>query len=212
MGHKSVGQFFKDMCGVDHWQTVFMKVLFLIDAAWMVTGMIVQVSYLRMQANNEGAPGVAAELSGMFMLLGHMGTLATLYCFVSKMEHNISPPWGKSWWLLVSLGFDVRGIEDVFYTANTGSLFTTPQQAYLYTMVCVALAIDFTTILIYVITKFSSNYGSGSKDEGLMAGAEDMVQSANGLTYVSGTTPGVIMARYASVPGQKIDHRPSRKE
>lgn len=208
MGHKSFREFFTDMSGVDAWQTVFVKVLLMLEMLWTFISGFVLVIYFGIIQNPNLQPN---ETAAYLLILGHLGTPLTLITMLGKMEQGMSASWLKAWWLIVCHLLDARAIYEASKTAfDADASFDT--RTYLLIMSSAALIMSFLTIFVFAMTKWApfNQKASHSDHSALLSPApapparDDLEQNA---AQISASVPGIVSVRFPN----KFVHQPARK-
>jgi hypothetical protein len=204
MGHKSFREFFTDMNGVDAWQTVFVKVLLMLEILWTIITGFVLVIYFGIIQNPNLQPN---ETAAYLLILGHLGTPLTLITMLGKMEHGMSASWLKAWWLIVCHLLDARAIYEASKTAFAADdAFGT--RTYLLVMSSAALIMSFLTIFVFAMTKWAPFNQKITHSDGSVAPlvpARDDLEQNN--AQINASVPGIVSVRFPN----KFVHQPARK-
>lgn len=221
MGHgRSFSQFFTDMRTHDAWQTIFVKILLMLEMLWtLIVGCALIIQYGIIETTQPD------ELATFLLLLGHLGTPLTLITMLSKMEHGLTASWLKAWWIIVCHLLDARSIYEASKATFTATSFDT--RTFLLVMSSLALVMSFVTLLVFALAKWAPfnqkvDHTTNHHAAGVHSMSDDSdVESANSVAVVDpgvaknsqinasyGGTPGVVSVRF---PQGKFVHQPARK-
>jgi hypothetical protein len=220
MGHgRSFSQFFTDMRTHDAWQTIFVKILLMLEMLWtLIVGCALIIQYGIIETTQPD------ELSTFLLLLGHLGTPLTLITMLSKMEHGLTASWLKAWWIIVCHLLDARAIYEASKATFTATSFDT--RTFLLVMSSLALVMSFVTLLVFALAKWapfnqkvdhtdaSGHYQQQNDSEAPLPPNRDDIPDGGAArasqinASYGGGTPGVVSVRF---PQGKFVHQPARK-
>lgn len=196
------------MRGVDAWQTIFVKILLIIEMLWTtVAVMFLIINYYFL---SHAAFPAADELSSFLLVLAHLGTSITLLDMLMRFQKGMSPAWFKAWWLVLCICFDLRSILESRHGNFTDARVVTAD--YLLGMGITGLIITAVTLIVYIISKFTTIKQKVDHHESapmLPARDDSDVMETGTAAQISS---GIVSVRFPTTTGTtKFVHQPARK-
>lgn len=209
MGHKdrTFTQFFTDMSGVDAWQTIFAKIVLMIEMLWTTVAAAFLLCNYYMKSY--GTFPALDALSVFLLIIAHLGATVAVVHMVKKLQRGYAPAWFDAWWLVLCILLDLYSVLDsrkhTFGAGETGD--------FLLGMGIVAVILSGVTFVLFIIVKNTTINQKVERTSHSHASAiPEVVVDAGELeqqkSQIQSSMPGVVTMRY---PTTKFVHNPARK-